>query len=128
MAGFFLGEHSMGSNGVDLRVEQDADVTIISILASRVPVEMSDSFEERVVQAVERLEQPKVLIDFADVSFISSAVLGKLIKLNGRVQDRGGQFRISALGDRIAEVFHITGLDRLFQIYDTRDDAIRAFE
>jgi anti-sigma B factor antagonist len=118
----------MGSNGVDLRVEQDADVTIISILASRVPVEMSDSFEERVVQAVERLEQPKVLIDFADVSFISSAVLGKLIKLNGRVQDRGGQFRISALGDRIAEVFHITGLDRLFQIYDTRDDAIRAFE
>jgi anti-sigma B factor antagonist len=118
----------MSDNGVELNVDQDADVTIISILTSRVPVDMSESFEEGVVTTVDGLAQPKVLIDFSGVAFISSAVLGKLIKLNGRVNDRGGQFKISSLSDRIADVFKITGLDKLFNIYDTRDDGIRAFE
>ena len=118
----------MSQQTVQLRIEHDADVTVISVLSTRISVELSDSFEEQVVQAVDRLASPKVLIDFDGVLFISSAILGKLIKLNGRVLDRKGQFKLSSLSDRIAEVFKITGLDRLFSIYKTRDLAVRAFE
>jgi anti-sigma B factor antagonist len=114
--------------GVDLRVDQDADVTIITVLSSRVNVDLSESFEERVIQHVDSLDVPKVLIDFGNVEFISSAVLGKLIKLNGRLQTRDGELRLSSLNDRLQEVFHITGLDRLFNIHEERDEAIRAFE
>ncbi len=117
----------MADNNVELKVEQDADITIVSVLTKRVPVDLSELFEEKVVQAVDRLERPKVLINFAGVTFLSSAVLGKLIKLNGRVMDRGGELGLCCLDPRIAEVFHITNLDKLFAIYKTRDDAIKAF-
>jgi anti-anti-sigma factor len=118
----------MSDKQVELNVEQDADVTIITLLTPRVPVDLSEAFEERVVQTVDELDEPKVLLDFADVSFISSAILGKLIKLNGRMRDRGGQFKISSLSPRITEVFRITGLDRLFDIHETRDEAVKAFQ
>ncbi len=117
----------MAGSNVELRVEQDADITIVSILTKRVPVDLSELFEEKVVQAVDRLERPKVLIDFGGVTFLSSAVLGKLIKLNGRVMDRGGEMALCGLEPRIAEVFHITNLDKLFAIHKTRNDAIKAF-
>jgi anti-sigma B factor antagonist len=117
----------MSEEGVELHIDQDADVTIITVLNARVPVDLSESFEERVIQHVDSLDTPKVLIDFGGVEFISSAVLGKLIKLNGRLQSRGGELRLSSLNDRLGEVFRITGLDRLFEIHEGRDDAVRAF-
>ena len=117
----------MSDHDVRLEVEQDADVTIISIRTPRIPADLSDLFEERVAQTVDALEQPKVLLDFDGVEFISSAVLGKLIKLNGKMMDRGGQMKIATLTDRIAEVFKITNLDKLFSIHKTRDKAIKAF-
>jgi anti-sigma B factor antagonist len=113
---------------VELKVTQDADVTIIEILTRRIPVDAGESFEQNVVRTVNGLADPKVLLDFRDVDFISSAILGKLIKLNGRVNDRAGQLKISGLSPRIAEVFRITGLDKLFDIYDDRDKAIKAFK
>ncbi|MFW6158942.1 MAG: STAS domain-containing protein [Planctomycetota bacterium] len=113
---------------VSLDISQDADVTIISVRSPRIPVEASDTFEEKVVQTVRRLDEPKVLLDFAGVQFLSSAVLGKLIKLNGAVNDRSGQLIISSLSDKIAEVFHVTNLDRLFRICDTKDKALKAFD
>ena len=93
----------MPDSELDLVVEQEGDVTIIVIRSPRVVADMSDAFEERVVQTVEELENPKVLIDFEAVEFISSAMLGKLIKLNGRVgTDQGGQLRLSSLDAKIA--------------------------
>lgn len=118
----------MSEANVHLRVEQVADVTVISVLDRRVRVDLSESFEEEVVKAMERLERPKVLLEFAGVEFLSSAVLGKLIKLNGKVATREGQLKLCALHPRIAEVFKITSLDRLFDIHKTRDAALKAFK
>ena len=118
----------MPDSELDLVVEQEGDVTIIVIRSPRVVADMSDAFEERVVQTVEELENPKVLIDFEAVEFISSAMLGKLIKLNGRVgTDQGGQLRLSSLDAKIADVFKITGLEQLFNIHADRAGALAAF-
>jgi len=118
----------MNSARIELQVEQDADVTVISVRGPRVPADLGDSFEESVVQTIGQLENPKVLLDFEGVEFLSSAILGKLIKLNGAVMDRNGQLKISSLTGKIAEVFKITNLDRLFSIHKTRDRALRDFQ
>ena len=118
----------MSDDSIQLKVEQDADVTVIRILTARIPVDLSEAFEETVVRTVDQLADPKVLLDFAGVDFLSSAVLGKLIKLNGVVTDRGGQLKLSSLDARIAEVFKITNLDKLFSIYKTPDAALKSFK
>lgn len=118
----------MSEQGVQLSVEQDADVTIISILTPRIPVDLSESFEESVMQQVNQLDTPKVLMDFDGVEFISSAILGKLIKLSGKLEEQGGQFKLCSLTERIREVFKVTQLYRHFGLYKTRDKAIKAFK
>ncbi len=113
---------------VPLDISQDVDVTIISVLSTRIPIEASDSFEDKVVRTIRGLETPKVLLDFEGVEFFSSSVLGKLIKLNGEVEDRGGQLIISSLSPKILEVFKVTKLDQIFRLCPTKEEALKTFE
>jgi len=117
----------MAGKPVELDIEQIGDIAIVAIRSQRVPVDMSDSFEEQVMRNIEGLEAPKVVIDFDGVEFISSAILGKLIKLSGRVvTDQRGHLKLCSLDERIAEVFKITGLEKLFSIHKTRSEAVAA--
>ena len=119
----------MAEGSVDIIVEQDGDIVIILVRSPRVAVDMGESFEQQIVDTIEGIESPKVLIDFGGVEFISSAILGKLIKFSGRVvTDRQGQLKLSSLADRIAEVFKITGLEKLFSIHKDRAAALAALK
>ena len=118
----------MAEPALHVRVEQDADVTVVTFLTGRIREEHSDQFDEQVVRASERFPSPKVLLDFSGVRFLSSSILGKLVKLNARLAARGGELRLASLDKRIAEVFKLTNLDRIFSIHPSRDKALRAFQ
>ena len=72
-------------------------------------------------------ENPRVLLDFANVDHLSSAALGMLINANNRVKQRNGQLRLTNIKPQIFEVFVITKLNKLFRIHPTRADALSSF-
>ena len=69
----------------------------------------------------------KLLLNFNNVDHLSSAALGMLITLNKKVKDQDGTLRLSDINKQIFEVFKITRLNRVFDIYDTEDQALAAF-
>jgi len=69
----------------------------------------------------------KVVLDFANVEYLSSAALGKLITLDKKVKADKGELRLCTIRKDILEVFKITRLDKLFKIFDTREKALAGF-
>lgn len=69
----------------------------------------------------------KLLLNFEDVDFLSSAALGKLIVLDKRVKEHSGTLKLSNIRPEIKEVFVITRLNRVFDIYDDEEDALKSF-
>ncbi len=69
----------------------------------------------------------KLLLNFAQVEFLSSSALGKLITLDKKTKNSGGSMKLSNIRPEIFEVFTITRLDRLFDIRDDEADALAAF-
>jgi anti-sigma B factor antagonist len=67
-----------------------------------------------------------VVIHFGKVEMIDSAGLGLLISLLKQVGARGGDLKLAALSKRIRLVFEITRTHRIFEILDTREEAIAA--
>ena len=117
------------NGNVELKMEQEDGVIVIVVNTPRVMVDMGETFESEILREAGQVANPKVLLDFSGVQFISSAILGKLIKVNARITiERKGQFKICSLAERIAEVFRITGLEKLFQIYKTRAEALADFK
>jgi len=71
--------------------------------------------------------QPHILLDFRDVSFIDSAGLGLLARLQTRARTAHGDLKLCAVGTHIREVLRITKLNTILKAYDTDVDAIASF-
>jgi len=76
---------------------------------------------------VEEEQRKKLLLNFTNVEFLSSAALGKLITLDKKVKKAGGQLQLSNIRPEIYEVFAITRLNKLFDIRDDEADALAVF-
>ena len=72
-------------------------------------------------------KRTKVLLNFVNVEFLSSAALGKLITLDKKLKAAKGQLKLSNIRPEIYEVFAITRLNKLFDIHDDEADALATF-
>ena len=66
----------------------------------------------------------KIVLDFSNVEYLSSAALGKLITMDKKVKSAKGKLRLCAVRPDIYEVFAITKLNKLFDMRDTREQAL----
>jgi anti-sigma B factor antagonist len=68
-----------------------------------------------------------LVLDFRHVRFLSSAVLGLLIRISKRIYEQGGALRLCNIHPGIYEVFKITRLTSVFEIYEDVDSAVASF-
>lgn len=64
-----------------------------------------------------------LILDFGNVQYLSSAVLGLLIRISKRIYESEGQLRLCNINPRIYEIFKITRLTKTFDIYDSAESA-----
>jgi anti-sigma B factor antagonist len=63
-----------------------------------------------------------VLIDFQDVTFMDSSGLGALVLALKTVRAAGGKLVICSVNEQIKMLFELTSMDRVFEIFPTRED------
>jgi len=71
---------------------------------------------------------PDILLDFAQVEFMSSAMLGLLGQLHRRITTGQGQLKMCNIRPQIFQVFKMTNLDRLFSIHKDAPTALAEFK
>ena len=69
----------------------------------------------------------KIILDFTNVEYLSSAALGKLITMEKKVKAAKGQLRLCSIRPDIYEVFAITKLNKLFKIHEDQEKALEGF-
>jgi anti-sigma B factor antagonist len=67
-----------------------------------------------------------LVVDLEAVSFMASTGLGVLVGRLKLVRAANGTLRLVCSNDRILSVFSITGLDKVFQIFPSVDEALNA--
>ena len=79
-------------------------------------------FRQEITKLVENNTDPIVLIDFADVTFMDSSGLGALVLALKTVRAAGGKLFICSVNEQIRMLFELTSMDRVFEIFATRED------
>ena len=103
-------------------------VTIISFVDRNILEESAiQQISDEISAIIDQSANPKILISFENVEHLSSAALGTLITVNNRVREKTGQLRLARIDPQIYEVFAITKLNKIFQIHDDIDKAIKTF-
>uniref|UniRef100_UPI003565F14B STAS domain-containing protein n=1 Tax=Pontiella sp. TaxID=2837462 RepID=UPI003565F14B len=67
------------------------------------------------------------VVDLEMVDFLDSAGLGALIAMLKRVGEKGGDMKVANLQKKPRMVFEITRAYKVFEIYDTVEDALKAY-
>jgi anti-sigma B factor antagonist len=72
-------------------------------------------------------DNKQIVLQLAAVSQIDSGGVGELGAIFLAAHRRDAEIRLACLSPRVAEVLRITGLEQLFQIHPSEDDAVAAF-
>ena len=99
------------------------------VLAVRGEIDLFTAPELKQVLA-ESIESGRVriVIDLTDTTFLDSTALGVLIGAVKRLRSRDGALAIVNVDENITKTFEITGLDQIFTIVPTREEAIDAVD
>jgi anti-sigma B factor antagonist len=107
----------------DIKTEHlDGGAYVIS-LAGEVDLYTAPDFKQQLLDVISQGGR-EVIVDFSDTTFIDSTTLGVLVGGVKRLRSNDGQLSLVCSDRNITKIFEITGLDRVFTIYPTRDEAI----
>src|SRR5437762_13516454 len=111
-----------------LEVEDIGDVTVVNFTDRKILDEQNiQIIGEQLFSLVDELGRRKILLNFGNVEYLSSAALGKLITLNKKLQAANGRLVLCNIDPQIYEVFEITKLNKLFNIQKEEQAALQAF-
>ncbi len=102
----------------NIGVEYAENATIVSFTDEKILEEKDiNSLQESIMSVIEQAERINLILDFSNVKFLSSAVLGLLIRISKRIYEHNGQLRLCNIDSKIYEIFKITRLTKTFDIY-----------
>ena len=111
-----------------LEVSEGGDATVVRFRDRRIvnAVEIEQLGQE-LYRLVEEEKHQRIILDFSEVEYLSSALIGKLISLNARARAHDGSVKLCSIRPEILDVFHTCKLDLVFTINKDVADALPSF-
>ena len=109
----------------DIKTEQLGNDTALISLAGEVDLYTAPEFKQQLLEVIGQGGK-QVIVDFSNTTFIDSTTLGVLVGGVKRLRTNDGQLSLVCSDRNITKIFEITGLDKVFEIYATRDEAVSA--
>jgi len=84
--------------------------------------DMRETFENLVNKKI-----MKIIVNLKGASYIDSSGLATLVEMLKKTRSYGGKLRLSNLAPKVRSLFEITKLEKLFDIFDTEEEAAANF-
>ncbi|TMM21398.1 MAG: STAS domain-containing protein [Actinobacteria bacterium] len=107
----------------DISTEQLGEGTYVIALSGEVDLYTAPEFKQQLLEVIGNGAK-NVIVDFSSTTFIDSTTLGVLVGGVKRLRPNDGQLSLVCSDRNITKIFEITGLDRVFTIYPTREEAV----
>ncbi len=112
----------------DLLISRIGDVTVVNFRnKSILDAAAVQSLAEQLYVLVDKQAQRKLVLDFSEVQFLSSAMLGSLLVLRQKSEKIGGKVVLCGLRSKLREIFKITRLEDLMNFADDEVQALGHF-
>lgn len=111
-----------------LEISEGGDVTVVRFRDRHIAnLPEIEQVGQELYRLVDEGTRKRFVLDFSNVDYLSSALIGKLISLNAKVRARDGKVKLCSIRPEILEVFHVCKLDRIFSIHKDVADACPSF-
>jgi anti-anti-sigma factor len=111
-----------------LEVEQIGEVTVAKFTARHLLDEEKVQTIGRELRSLgEEVGHRRLVLNFSGVERLSTELLGRLVALQKRVQEKGGQLALCKINPQVYEIFKILKLPQLLPIFADEQEALQQF-
>lgn len=107
------------------RTDKD-NVTVLSIIG-RLDLGSGNELKEQ-IRAILDSQKTAIHLNLKDVEFVNSSGLGALVSIMKEIRLHRGRLTLSDLADYVREIFDITQLSHIFEIYPTEEEALTSYQ
>ncbi len=108
-------------------IESKENTVYIVSLGGRLDIMNCEVVENKFLEVIDEKKETNLLVDCSALTFVSSAGLRLFIIALKKLNSKGGKMAFSSLDANTMKIFTISGYDKLFKIYKTREEALVNF-
>jgi len=79
---------------------------------------------DQLLRLVENEGYTQILLNLSGIRYLSSTMLGRLVSVNRRLEQANGRLKLCSLSPVVSDIFRISRLDQVFQIYEDEPGAL----
>jgi anti-sigma B factor antagonist len=110
---------------MELYSENVGDVVVARIKGDHLDAGTVDDFKAAAEPVLEK--GLRVVFDLQSINFVDSSGIGAIISCLRKLNTRGGDLKLCGLSRPVRSLFELVRMHRIFEIFETSDEAVEAF-
>ena len=106
-------------------IEHKGDVSVIKLegyLDAHTAPALENNFTELIND-----NRFKIVVDFRDLAYISSAGLGVFMAYIEKIRNNSGDIKLAGMNEKVFNIFDLLGFPLLYEIFDTEQEALQKY-
>ena len=106
---------------------KDEDMVVVLSLAGRLDLANGNKLKDEIKSILDS-SKTAIHLCMKDLEFVNSSGLGAMVSIMKEIRLQHGRLTLSDMADYVREVFDITQLSHIFEIFPTEEEALGSYQ
>jgi anti-sigma B factor antagonist len=113
---------------MNIREQKHGSISVLTLGETDVGDNVDTALKESIRRLIQEDNASRIVVDLADVKWMTSSAFGILAAAQGTLKPNGGGIHLARPKGRVVSAFNIMQLEKLFNRYDSVEDAVQGFK
>jgi anti-sigma B factor antagonist len=111
---------------MELTIEKVGEVAVVELRGEQLDASNVADFKRAIEPVLDA--NSRVVFDLSQLRFVDSSGLGAFLSCLRRLNAAGGELKLCGLARPVRALFELVRMHKIFDIYATRDEAVRSLD
>ncbi len=109
---------------MEIPIDRIGDIMVASVPIEELEASNAAEFKQDIALLLDSTS--RLALDLGNLQFVDSSGLGAFISCLRKLNAKGGDLKLYNMSKQVRSVFELVRMDRVFDIFATKDEAVRA--
>lgn len=110
---------------MEIPVQNLDGVAVAAVPVEELDASNSGEFKRDIAPVLQ--SHTKLVLDLGHLRFVDSSGLGAMLSCLRQLSAKGGDLKLCSMSKQVRALFELVRMHRIFDIYGTKEEAVRAF-
>jgi anti-sigma B factor antagonist len=111
---------------MEMITEKVGEIAVVELRGEQLDASNVTDFKRDIASVLEG--NSRVVFDLSALRFVDSSGLGAILSCLRRLNGAGGELKLCGLTKPVRALFELVRMHKIFDIYGTRDEAVRSLQ